>query len=129
MFRLKSQDGAFVFAKAESGGCGIRNLAVINCPPCGYDVQYVKSEVRSSCVYIIPLNSDIDESPVTVNDLSTAPAIVAECKCSNCHKTVALTEFQNHKEICLNEYDLISGAFFSSFFFFCIHYYVQKPKC
>ena len=67
--RLKSQKGAFELAKASSGGQGIRRLIAIDLPKKGYIIPMLKEIVRSSVLYIILLNSNIDMEPVTINDL------------------------------------------------------------
>ena len=69
LFRLKSQKGAFELAKASSGGQGIRWLIAIDLPKKGYIIPILKEIVRSSVLYIILLNSNIDMEPVTINDL------------------------------------------------------------
>ena len=68
---MKSQKGAFESAKASSGGQGIRRLIAIDVPKKGYTIPLVKEIVRSSVLYIIPLNYNIDMEPVTINDLQT----------------------------------------------------------
>ena len=60
VFRLKSQEGAFILYKAVTGGCGIPQLAPVDCPAAGYNVPYLKEQARSSALYLIPLNADID---------------------------------------------------------------------
>ena len=67
--RLKSQKGAFELVKASSGGQGIRRLIAIDLPKKGYIIPMLKEIVRSSVLYIILLNSNIDMEPVTINDL------------------------------------------------------------
>ena len=67
--RLKSQKGAFELPKASSGGQGIRRLIAIDLPKKGYIIPMLKEIVRSSVLYIILLNSNIDMEPVTINDL------------------------------------------------------------
>ena len=71
MFRLKSQKGAFELAKASSGSQGICRLIAIDLPEKGYTIPMSKEIVRSSVLYIIPLNFNRDMEPVTINDLQT----------------------------------------------------------
>ena len=79
---MKSQEGAFLVYKAVTGGCGMRQLAPVDCPAAGYDVPYLKEQAMSSALYLIPLNSDIDITPITVNDISVVVE-APECQCSN----------------------------------------------
>ena len=60
VFRLKSQEGAFLLYKAVTGDCGIPQLAPVDCAATGYNVTYLKEQARSSALYLILLNSDID---------------------------------------------------------------------
>ena len=69
LFTLRSQKGVFEFAKASSGAQGIRRLIAIDLPKKGYIIPMLKEIVRSSVLYIILLNSNIDMEPVTINDL------------------------------------------------------------
>ena len=68
---MKSQKGTFELAKASSGGQGIRRLIAIDLPKKGYTIPILKEIVRSSLLYRIPLNSNIDLEPVTFNYLQT----------------------------------------------------------
>ena len=60
VFRLKSQEGTFLLYKAVTGGCGIPPLAPVDCAAAGNNVPYLKEQARSSALYLILLNSDID---------------------------------------------------------------------
>ena len=71
MFRLKSQKGAFELAKVSNGVQGVRRLIAIDLPKKGYTTPLLREIVRSSVLYIMPLNSNIDIEPVTINDLQT----------------------------------------------------------
>ena len=68
MFRLKSQKGAFELAKASSGSQAIYRLIAIDLPKKGYTILMLKEIVCSSVLYMIPLNSNTDMEPVTIND-------------------------------------------------------------
>ena len=96
---MKSQEGAFLVYKAVTGGCGMRQLAPVDCPTACYDVPYLKEQAMSSALYLIPLNSDIDIMPITVNDISVVVE-APECQCSNCYEIIALNQFQDHKMLC-----------------------------
>jgi len=100
--RLKSQNGAFQLCKARCGGSGLRELIQIECPQTGYDIQAVKEEARASTIYIVPLNENIDESPVSINDISTNDYAVSMAKCSSCDIDVPLSYFAEHKLTCTN---------------------------
>ena len=77
----------------------MHQLAPVNCPATGYDVPYLKEWARSSALYLMPLNSDIDITPITVNDISLGVE-ASECQCSNCYEIIALNQFQDHKMLC-----------------------------
>ena len=68
--------------------------------PNGYAIKQLKEEVKSSTIFIIPLNSDVDQTPITVNDISTLPSSEIFSKCVTCHLEIPLFEFQEHKAIC-----------------------------
>ena len=105
MFRLKSQKGAFELAKASSGGQGIRRLIAIDLPKKGYTIPMLKEIVCSSVLYIIPLNSNIDMEPVTINDLQTIADDdkEKEWECETCMKLVPANQFREHESVCLEE--------------------------
>ena len=73
----------------------MHQLAPVNCPATGYDAPYLKEWARSSALYLMPLNSDIDIMPITVNDISVGVE-APECQCSNCYEIITL----NHKMLC-----------------------------
>ena len=98
--RLKSQEGAFLIAKAGSGGAGIRKLIPIRMPVDGYSVQQLKDEAKSSTLYVVPLNTDIDETPITVNDISTVSNNEIFSLCVNCNLKIPLFGFKEHKSEC-----------------------------
>ena len=102
LFRLKSQNGAFQLCKARCGGSGLRELIEIECPQAGYSIQTLKEEARASTIYIVPLNENIDESPVSINDISTNDYAVSMAKCSSCNLDVPLSYFAEHKLSCMN---------------------------
>ena len=75
----------------------MRQLSPVNCTTAGYDVPYLKEQVRSSDLYLIPLNSNIDVTHITVNDISVgveAEAVVQRCSV----KKVFLEISQNSQE-------------------------------
>ena len=87
---MKSHKGVFELAKTSSGGQGIRRLIAIDLPKKGYTIPMLKEIVRSSMLYIIPLNSNIDMEPVKINDLQTIADDDREEKweCETCMKLV-----------------------------------------
>ena len=105
LFRLKSQKGTFELAKASSGGQSIRRLIAIDLPKKGYTIPILKEIVRSSLLYIIPLNSNIDLEPVTFNYLQTIAGddIKEEWECETSMKLVPANQFREHKGVCLEE--------------------------
>ena len=57
--KLKSQDGAFEFLRAEGGG-NARQLCLIPIPPEGYNIPYLKDMFGpSTLVYIRPMKTSI----------------------------------------------------------------------
>ena len=102
-FRLKSQDGAFQLFRAASGGSGIRDLVPIVCPKTGYQISKLKEEVKSSTIYIGPLNDDINDSPITINDISSDVTNFSMAKCRSCSENIPLAFFASHKENCIFE--------------------------
>ena len=94
-FRLKGQNGAFGFCKASSGGSGIRSLISIECPKSGYKIPALKEIAKSSILFIVPLNNDIDDTEVIDADTNTLSV-----SCSSCEKEVPLRDFGTHKLSC-----------------------------
>ena len=94
--RLKSQDGAWHIARATVGGHGVRDLQPFSCTVAGYTVHSLKEEARSSLCYVVPLNSDLDMSPLQVNDVTLSEP-QPMCKCG---EMVNLSEFKDHKANC-----------------------------
>lgn len=101
-YRLKSQCGAFQIFKASIGGNGIRDFVPLNCSTSGYTVQRMKDEVCTAKCFVIPLNSDMDITPVTVNDITLESPLDDEptCVCSSCGLDINLTNFRQHKATC-----------------------------
>uniref|UniRef100_A0A7M5XKV0 HECT domain-containing protein n=2 Tax=Clytia hemisphaerica TaxID=252671 RepID=A0A7M5XKV0_9CNID len=64
----------------------------------GYTVLQIKEEAKTSLVYVIPLNSDLDKTPLDVNNFQNHD--VQLVKCHTCQKEVPLISFQNHKSNC-----------------------------
>ena len=74
-------------------------LNPVDCPTAGYDVPYLKEQGRPSALYIIPLKFYINVTSTRVNDNSDGVE-ATDFQCSNCHETIALNEFQDHKMLC-----------------------------
>ena len=89
--------------KAASGGSGLRKLVPLECPKAGYDIQTLKEEIRSSTIYIIPLNEDIDDCPLSINDITTDNG-TSMAKCISCNKDIPLSSFSMHKLSCTTDY-------------------------
>jgi len=100
--------------KARSGGSGLKPLEPLVCPPSGYDVQSLKDEAKAAIIYIVPLNKDLDTSPLTVNDIS-AGVEVATTKCINCSEVVALIDFKQHRSTCGIEETICGELIFIDF--------------
>ena len=100
LFRLKSQAGAFKLFKANAGGSGIRELAPLNCSINGCNIQQLKEEVRASTIYIIPMNHNLDITPIVneANIQRNTDGILTECL--TCHSKVPLWKFGDHKKHC-----------------------------
>ena len=100
LFRLKSQAGAFKLFKANAGGSGFRELSPLNCSINGYNIQQLKEEVRASTIYIIPMNYNLDITPIVneANIQRNTDGILSECL--TCHSKVPLWEFGYHKKHC-----------------------------
>jgi len=91
-------EGYFPRLKSQNG---VRSLEKLSCSSSGYSVVGLKEEVRSSVVYIVPLNSEIDTSPISVNEVSSQKDTTELlCVCTNCDSQILLFEFQEHKAIC-----------------------------
>lgn len=96
-FRLRTQNGAFDICKASHGGVGTRHLQ----PLFGstqYSVQSLKEATRSSNLYIVPLNGDIDTSPTM--PASSSNVGLEEVICNTCGNLIALQNFRSHREQC-----------------------------
>ena len=100
LLRLKSQAGAFKLFKANAGGSGIRELAPLNCSINGYNIQQLKEEVHASTIYIIPMNRNLDITPIVseANIQRNTDEVLTECL--TCHSKVPLREFGDHKIRC-----------------------------
>ena len=98
--RLKSQAGAFKLFNVNAGGFRIRELAPLNCSISGYNIQQLKEEVRASTIYIIPMNHNLDITPIVneANIRRNTDGILTECL--TCHSKVPLWEFGDHKKHC-----------------------------
>ena len=61
--------------------------------------------VRSSVLYVIPFNSNIDMKPVTINDLQTIADDdrEEEWECETCMKLVPANQFREYKSVSLEE--------------------------
>ena len=103
---MKSQNGAFYLSKASTGGSGLRSLAPLKCPVTGYCVQDLREEAKASIVYIIPLNENIDTTPVA--DVAPQRDGVLS-KCLGCDKNIPLWEFTDHKSKC--QVSLLTGRY------------------
>ena len=99
--RLEGQKGAFVFCKASSGGSGTRSLITIDCPQSGYKIPDLKEIAKSSIIFIVPLNDNIDDSQVVEADTNTLNVI-----CSSCENEVPLKDFGTHKSTCTKQNNL-----------------------
>jgi len=95
---LKSQNGAFQLFKAACGGVGSRILMALSSSSSGYTVAGLKEEVKSSTIYIVPLNSKISTEPMQINDLVNEDVEVVVC--SSCNNEIPLLVFRNHKKEC-----------------------------
>ena len=100
LLRLKSQKGAFELAKASSGGQGIHRLIPIDLPKKGYTISMLTEIVCTSVLYIMPLNSNLDMEPVTVNDLQTiADDDDEEWECETSMKLVPANQSRECKSV------------------------------
>ena len=86
--------------KAKTGGSGIRQLVPLHCSESGYNVQLLKEQVRASTIYIIPMNSAIDETPESSSLSLTRNPPITTAVCFYCGVDVPLISFQGHKSGC-----------------------------
>ena len=100
LYRLKSQAGAFKLFEANAGGSGSRELAPLNCSINEYNIQQLKEEVRASTIYVIPMNHNLDITPIVseANIQRNTDRILTECL--TYHSKVPLWVFGDHKIHC-----------------------------
>ena len=70
---------------SNTGGAGIRKLIPLQMSTNGYAIKQLKVEAKSSTIFIIPLYSDVDQTLITIIDISTVPSSEIFSKCVTCH--------------------------------------------
>lgn len=95
--KLKSQDGAFEFMRAEGGG-NCRPLCLIPMPPNGYNIPYLREMVGSSTlVYIRPMKNALSmEKPYEASASSASPTT----ECVRCKERVLISNLRQHNMQC-----------------------------
>ena len=95
--KLKSQDGAFEFLRAEGGG-NARQLCLIPIPPEGYNIPYLKDMFGpSTLVYIRPMKTSIFiEKLHDANTVHASPTT----ECTKCKERVIIADLRHHNLQC-----------------------------
>lgn len=94
--KLKSQDGAFEFLRAESGG-SVRPLKVITMPADGYTIPYMRNVVsNNTLIYIRPMKSNISMDFMPQVASGTSPST----QCQKCSAQVPLVDLRKHMTEC-----------------------------
>ena len=103
------QEEVFLLYKAVTGVWSTHQLAPVDCPTAGYNVSYLKEQAISYALYLIPLNSNINVTPITVNDISVGLE-AQDCQCSNCYEIISLRQSQEHKMLCTQKKEEVENG-------------------
>ena len=92
--KLKTQNGAFEFMRADRGGA-CRPLLAIPMHTVGYTIPFLRDAVGSGVIYVRPIQCDLsldkDNSPST---FSSEDAVMTQC--INCNKSVPIHSLRDH---------------------------------
>ncbi len=99
--KLETQGGAFELLRADRGG-NSRPLLGIPMSNLGYTIKHLKEAVSgSAAIYVRPIQSNIDMTPVTNTVTKDGETVYIQCVC--CQKNVALFEMKDHASECKSE--------------------------
>lgn len=94
--KLKAQDGAFEFLRAEGGGSN-RPLCLIPIPSVGYSIPYLKEMVGpSTLIYIRPIKSTISLEKSVNSSTASSPST----ECIQCKEMVPISNLRKHNLTC-----------------------------
>ena len=94
--KLKSQDGAFEFMRAQGGGYS-RPLCLIPIPSEGYTVPYLKDMVgASTTIYMQPMKESLPVTKAPVSLSSTSPLT----ECAICNQQIPIFALRQHSNDC-----------------------------
>ena len=96
--KLKTQNGAFEFMRADRGGAS-RPLVPIPMQPTGYTIPFLKDALGSGIVYIRPIQSELSLDQDIKSSIPSSEGAVMT-KCINCNKSVPLCSFRDHMSLC-----------------------------
>lgn len=95
--KLKSQNGAFEFLRAERGGAS-RPLFPIPFSANGYSLPYLRDCIGSGMVYIRPLQSVLSTDPLQEASNSGVQSVTTMCV--NCSQKVPINGIRQHIGLC-----------------------------
>ena len=96
--KLKTQNGAFEFMRADRGGAS-RPLVPIPMQSTGYSIPFLKDALGSGIVYIRPIQSELSLDQDIESSISSSEGAVMT-KCINCNESVALCSICDHMLLC-----------------------------